>query len=268
VTLRCDQLSFAYRAGRPVLDRLSLNFAPGSLTAVLGPNAAGKSTLLRLLLGTLVPNAGRVTLGGAPVRQMPGAARAGRIAYIPQAPSLAEDMSVRNVVELGRLRRSASESSIQRAMQRAELESLAGASFAELSAGQQQRVSLARVLAQLDAPTPAPNETVILADEPLSAMDPKHAVRCLACLGEEARAGRTVLVVLHDLSLAARMCDRVLLLNAAGACLAHDATGVVMTEANLSAAFQTPMRVHQDPDGGVIAVQPRVPTAPAGVLAS
>jgi len=245
-----------------VLDRLTIEFAPGSLTAVLGPNAAGKSTLLRLLLGTLTASAGTVTLGGVAVRGMSPALRAGRIAYIPQAPSLAEELSVRSVVELGRLRRGESAASVERAMERAELSSLGETPFAELSAGQQQRVSLARVLAQLDATLPPAMETVILADEPLSAMDPRHAVRCLSCLAGEARAGRTVLVVLHDLSLAARMCDRVLLLRADGTCLAHGATGLVITDSNLSEAFQTSMRVHRDGEGGVIAVQPTLPAEP------
>ncbi len=264
MTLRCDQLAFWYRPGHPVLDGLSIELVPGALTCVLGPNAAGKSTLVRLLLGTLTPRRGVVRLGDADPRTLKPGARAGRIAYIPQSPSLAEDFCVRQVVELGRIARGASPASIDRAMERTELASLADAPFAQLSAGQQQRVAMARVLAQLDAATPPPEQTVILADEPFSAMDPRHAVRALATLREEARLGRTVVVVMHDLSLAARLSDQTVLLSGRGELIAHDATSRVMSEALLSEAFQTPMAIHRSERGETEAV---VPVLPAGVAA-
>jgi iron complex transport system ATP-binding protein len=259
VSLRCDQLSFWYRPGHPVLDGLTVQLVPGALTCVLGPNAAGKSTLVRLLLGTLTPRQGTVRLGDADPRTLKPGARAARIAYIPQSPSLAEDFCVRQVVELGRIARGPTPASIDRALERTELTTLADVPFAQLSAGQQQRVAMARVLAQLDSALPPPEETVILADEPFSAMDPRHAVLALATLREEAQRGRTVVVVMHDLSLAARLSDQTVLLSGRGELIAHEATSRVMNESMLSEAFQTPMVIHRR-EGEPVAVAPALPS--------
>jgi iron complex transport system ATP-binding protein len=193
--------------------------------AVIGPNGAGKSTLLRALAGTLVPSAGRVTLDGVDLGRLSGAARAARVAYIAQRPSVAVPMDVRRVVELGRHGRAGGLGAIDRAVTALDLDGVVDRPIAELSAGQQQRVSLARALAQLDrggerGGGDAPDHsgaldlsgTTLLADEPISAMDPAHALRTLELLRGLAARGAGVVVVLHELSLALRFCDHAALL--------------------------------------------------------
>jgi iron complex transport system ATP-binding protein len=217
--LSAVNLHFAYphppSAGE-VVRGVSLTLKPGTVTAVLGPNGAGKSTLLRLLLGTLRPASGRVALGDREVTSIDPWERAAALAYIGQLATLAGPMTVRRVVELGRHAVGSSAAAVERAMGKTGVAKLAGRPFDTLSAGQQQRVSLARVLAQLDNPTPGPLGRTLLADEPVSAMDPRHAMEALAVFRSLATEGVAVAVVLHDLTLALRFADAALLMDEAG----------------------------------------------------
>jgi iron complex transport system ATP-binding protein len=215
VPLEAVNLSFGYVAQRPVLREVSLALEPGAVTAIVGPNGAGKSTMLRLLLGILEPDSGQVFLDGVPVGAIPHRQRARRLAYVPQRPSVAFAFSVREYVELGGFaapgvfRAAAAE-----AIESAELVDRANDPFPTLSAGQQQRAAMARAIVQLNGSAGSP--TALLADEPVSAMDPRHALRAMGLLRGLAARGAAVGVVLHDLGLGLRFCDRAAVLDAGG----------------------------------------------------
>lgn len=217
--LAATDLHFAYHNGPSsrgeVVRGVSVTLRPGTVTAVLGPNGAGKSTLLRLLLGTLRPTAGSVKLGEEDASALDPWRRAGAVAYIGQRSELAGPMTVRRVIELGRHAVGDSDAAVDRAMSRAGVADLADQVFQTLSAGQQQRVSMARAMAQLDGPA-GPLGKTLLADEPVSAMDPRHAVSTLGLLRSLASDGAAVAVVLHDLTLALRFADTALVLNCEG----------------------------------------------------
>jgi iron complex transport system ATP-binding protein len=231
MTLRADAIHFSF-GPRRVLRGVSLEAPPGTLTVLAGPNGAGKSTLLRIILGVLRPHSGRVTLGESDVHALPARERARRIAYHSQRPSVAFPYTVAQVAAMGRFA-SPDVEPTRRALAQVGLADRAGEVFGALSAGQQQRVSLARALAQLDG-LPHP---VLLADEPVSAMDPRHALETLASLHALARAGGIVVVVLHDLALAARFADRALLLRHDGSAAAAGAAGDVLAPERLAPVY-------------------------------
>ena len=198
--------------GRTVVRDIAVDMEAGTLVGVLGPNGAGKSTLVRALLG-LLPSAGQVTIDGAPLAALTRPQIAQRIAYLPQGQALHWPLSVERLVALGRLPHLApfsrmadgDRAAIERAMARAEVAHLAGRIATELSGGERARVLLARALA-VEAPA-------LIADEPLANLDPAHQIHGMEVLRAEAEAGRLVVSVLHDLTLAARFCHRVLVLD-------------------------------------------------------
>jgi len=215
--LRVEQLTFGYRPNLPVLEALDAELTPGRLTALIGPNATGKTTLLRLMLGQLVPDRGRVLLHGRDVRDWPHDRRARRIGYVAQRPSVAFGFTVRQVVAMGRHAQrlhgpAAGDEAVDHALTACDLHDAAARPFNELSGGQQQRVAVARALAQSEIGRPGRGR-VLLLDEPCASADPRHAHQLLSLLREAARADRAVLVVLHDLNLAARWADDVWLMD-------------------------------------------------------
>ncbi len=219
-------VAFGYAPGQPVLRGLDARLGASSLTALIGPNASGKSTLLRLMMGQLTPAEGHVRLGEQDVWSWRAAPRARRLSYVPQRGSCGFAFTVKQVVALGRHALAPAPDLVVWALQRCDLLALADRYVNELSVGQQQRVLLARALAQA-AQTPAtPDVTtqgramdpvhtdrVMLLDEPVSAMDPRHVHQTMGLLHERTRRGLSALVVLHDLNLAARYADAVWLLH-------------------------------------------------------
>jgi iron complex transport system ATP-binding protein len=264
--LSASAISFAYHPTRPVLRSVSAEIAPGCVTALIGPNGAGKSTLLRLLLGVLRPQSGSVSIDGRNVADLPARQRAARIAYVPQRGSLAFAFSVRQVVRLGRYAADAgaSDRAVDAALERMQIETRARDPYGQLSAGQQQRVTLARALAQLDhgavnsnTPSdPQPPRTdstrFLLADEPVSAMDPRHALHAMAVLRELATQGVGVAVVVHDLSLATRFADRAIVLDESGRVAAAGATSVALDPAVLAPVFGVAFRRIADRGGELL----------------
>ena len=202
---------------------------------VVGPNGCGKSTLLRLLLGALRPQSGGVTLGGRDVTSIPPPARAARLAYLAQRPTLGFGYTLEQYVRLG-LHAAGDDGAgvIEGALERVGLVDRAGWRFGALSVGQQQRAALARALAQLSRRAEG---AVLLADEPLSAMDPRRALESLQLLREQARAGVAVALVLHDLSLAATWADEAVLLDAEGRGAASGGAAETLREDRLRAIF-------------------------------
>ncbi len=227
-------LHFEYRPGRPVLAGVSLSPAAGALTAIVGPNGAGKSTLLRLLLGTLKPTRGTVTLDRRPISAMTAGARAGRVAYLGQRPELSSVMTARQAVALGRYGVGQDDAAVAAAMERASVTELADEPFHTLSTGQQQRVMLARVLAQVGLD---PAGKTVLADEPAAAMDPLHTLHTLRSLRELAARGAAVVVVMHDLSAARNAADLALALRKGGTAAAQGAAKDVITSALMREVF-------------------------------
>ncbi len=236
--LIAQDVTFAYHRAHPVLRGVSLEIQPGRVSAVVGPNGSGKSTLVRLLLGRLHPQSGRITLDARPINRLSARARAQRLAFVPQHASLAFRYSVEQVVRFGLIAqgRGASESVVQRALERADIAERAREPFAQLSAGQQQRVTLARAIAQLmTAPEGAPR--VLLADEPTASMDPRHALACMDLLRDLASDGVGVALVIHDLSLALRVADHALLLDDHGRPAASGPADEVLTPGTLKPVF-------------------------------
>ena len=216
MTLAAVNVEVSYEA-RPAVRATTLALLPGELIALVGPNGAGKSTLLRALAG-LVGYRGTVTWQGAALAQLDGRTRARTVAYLPQDPPVHWPLAARELVALGRLphrayganENAADAAAVTAAMRETDTLEFAGRSVSRLSVGERARVLLARALA-VEAP-------VLLADEPIAMLDPYHQLDVLDTLrayaaGREAGSKRLVVVVLHDLGLAARFCDRVLLMD-------------------------------------------------------
>jgi len=210
--LRAENLAVR-RAGRTVLAGIDLELRGGEVLGVLGPNGAGKSTLLGALCGDLPAASGQVWLDQQPLTAWPGQQRAQRLAVLLQSSSLDFAFSVEAVVGMGRLPHATGLSIdaqiVEQALQAADAQHLSGRNYLALSGGERQRVHLARVLAQL---WPGGAGQTLLLDEPTSMLDPLHQHSTLQALRDFAGRGAAVLVIVHDLNLAARYCDRLLLL--------------------------------------------------------
>jgi iron complex transport system ATP-binding protein len=199
--------------GRSVLNDVSLALSSGHLVALVGPNGAGKTTLLRALVG-LVPSDGDVHVGGDALSSLSLRERARRFAYLPQGHIVHWPLPAQDIVALGRYPHGATDparlspadrEAVERAMQATDVMDLRARRVTELSGGERSRVVLARVLA-VEAP-------VILADEPTASLDPRHQLDIIKSLRAAADKGALVLVVTHDLGLAARFADTVLVLS-------------------------------------------------------
>jgi iron complex transport system ATP-binding protein len=198
--------------GAQLLDAVSFQVMPGKLVGLLGPNGAGKTTAVRALLGLQPWSSGQAYLDGQPSNSLTPKQRALRVSYLPQARKLAWPIAVREAVALGRFAYGgpmgrlgpADAAAVDDALARCSLIGFEDRSVTSLSGGELARVHLARALAS-QAPA-------LIADEPTAALDPGYSFDVLATLQAQARGGQAVLVVLHDLALAARFCDEIILL--------------------------------------------------------
>jgi iron complex transport system ATP-binding protein len=196
--------------GRPVLEGVALEVRTGEVLALVGPNGAGKSTLLSVLSGERIPDSGTALLDGTPLAGYSPLELARRRAVLTQDNALSFPFRVREVIEMGRSpwartpQLEDDDRALAAAAERADVVQLLDRRFTELSGGERARVSLARVLAQ---ETP-----IVLLDEPTAALDLRHQEDVLAIARSLADEGRAVVIVLHDLSLAGAVADRVALL--------------------------------------------------------
>ena len=220
------------RSGRVLLDDVQVEARPGQITGVLGPNAAGKTTLLRTMVGLIKPDAGDVLLDGRSIFEIRAMDRARRIGFVPQRFRADVPFLVHEVVAMGARRRGVSScgSEAEKAIESCQLTEQANRPFANLSVGQQQRVVIARALAQIPSPG------VLILDEPLAALDLKYASTILGLLRERASAGDTVIMSLHDLGLASSVCDQAWLLDQGRLIDAGDPS-IVLNEDQLESVY-------------------------------
>lgn len=229
VTLTARTVSHTFGSVRALRD-VSLTAARGRVTAVIGPNASGKTTLMRALCGALRPNRGEVLLDDRALRTYPPEQRAAAIAYVPQRPQVAAAFSVRDVVELGRWRLPRDVGRVDAALASLGLQSLADRPYAALSVGQQQRVVVARALAQVN------EQGFLILDEPAAAMDVRHTIELVALLRQCARGGSGVVMTVHDIALAAAVADDVAILSD-GSLIAAGPVGEVLRPETLKQVF-------------------------------
>jgi iron complex transport system ATP-binding protein len=224
-------------AGRTVLNDLTLSLPSGHLVALVGPNGAGKTTLLRALAG-LLPSTGAIHVGGDALSSLSLRERARRFAYLPQGHIMHWPLPARDIVALGRYPHGATDparltpadtEAVLRAMRAADVMELGERRVTELSGGERSRVALARVFA-VEAP-------VILADEPTASLDPRHQIDIVKSLRAAADRGTLVIVVTHDLSLAARFADSVMVLSD-GRLVAHGTPSEALSEQIMADVFR------------------------------
>lgn len=247
--LRIEQLTLGYDA-EPVIHSLDLEIPPGVVTAIVGPNACGKSTLLRSLSRLLAPRTGHVLLDGRAVHSIPAKQLARRLGLLPQSPIAPEGISVGDLVGRGRnphqrafARWNAEDDrAVARALEATDTVELVDRAVDELSGGQRQRVWIAMALAQ--------QTEVLLLDEPTTFLDVSHQIEVLDLLTDLNRAqGTTIVMVLHDLNLAARYADHLIALRD-GRLHACGEPGQVLTPELVQAVFGLPSTVMTDPVSG------------------
>ncbi|UVM57441.1 ABC transporter ATP-binding protein [Pseudomonas sp. B21-012] len=248
VTLRYDQ--------RTISSDLSIAIPDGSFTVIVGPNACGKSTLLRALSRLLAPAHGRVVLDGKNITALAAKEVARRLGLLPQSATAPEGITVADLVARGRfphqsfLRQwsAADEQAVNAAMAATQVSTLADRVLDELSGGQRQRVWIAMVLAQ---ETP-----ILLLDEPTTFLDIAHQIELLELLNDLNRQGRTIVAVLHDLNQACRYATHLIAMRD-GAVLAEGAPGAIFTEALVQEVFGLPAVIIADPVSGTPLVVPK-----------
>jgi len=258
VTLRYDE--------RTISRDLTLAVPDGSFTVIVGPNACGKSTLLRSMARLLRPASGQVVLDGRDIRDYPAKQVARRLGLLPQSATAPSGITVADLVARGRfphqsfLRQfsKADEAAIASAMQATHVDALADRPVDELSGGQRQRVWIALVLAQ---ETP-----ILLLDEPTTFLDIAHQIELLDLLADLNRAGRTVVAVLHDLNHACRYASHLVAMRD-GAILAEGAPSAIVDAALVEAVFGLASVIIPDPVSNTPLIVPRG-RRPAGAQAA
>lgn len=244
--------SLAYQIDQTaLLKEVSFSACEGQLIGLIGPNGAGKSTLLKILAGVLPASKGQVVLEGKPLAQWAGPARAKKLAFLAQQEQPAWSVSAETLVALGRLPYTGSTQValekdaglIAMALQAAGVDHLAKRAVDTLSGGELRRVQCARLFATV--------ADVWLADEPIAALDPLHQLQIMQLLKTKAETG-LVIAALHDLTLAARFCDRLLLINE-GELVADGSPTEVLTEQNLAQVYRIRAEIQTTPMGLQIA---------------
>jgi iron complex transport system ATP-binding protein len=249
-----EAVSASYGA-RPVLSGVTARFPRGAVTGIVGPNGAGKTTLIRAALGLMKTSSGSVKVLDKALPQWSREELARSIAYLPQGSDAHWPLQARQLVALGRLPHRAALASlssvdwiaIDEALVRCDARQFGERRMDQLSAGERARVLFARALA-----TAAP---ILLADEPAAYLDPAHQLRLMELLREEASRGTAVAVTLHDLALASRHCDQIVVLDR-GQVAGQGAPEAALSDAALARVFGISAMHTPDPAGGRAALTP------------
>jgi iron complex transport system ATP-binding protein len=231
--------------GRTVLHDVSFQASSGQIMGVIGPNGAGKTTLVRSILRLTPFISGEIFLGGQDVSNMAAHEINKDVAYLPQGQTVHWPMTAERLVALGRAPMSTpfsrpsdeDRAAVDRAISAAGLEQIRDRPITHLSGGERARVLLARVLAG--------DPKIIMADEPVASLDPYHQLSVMDLLRQSAEHGRAIMVVLHDLSLAARYCDRLILLSE-GAVVANGAPADVLTVERMAEIYRVKATIGAD----------------------
>lgn len=240
MTLRLDAIDFRYTAATPTIQG-ACHVAPGSFTAILGPNGAGKSTLLKLMAGLLRPQHGTVSWRDRALAQWPARERAQQLAYVPQITTCPFPLRVREVVALGRTpyqhglrwEDRADQRAIDAALANMDLTALAARPIQTLSGGEWQRTCIARALAG--------EPQLLLLDEPLAHLDLAHQITLMELLRTRQAAGLSICCALHDINLAARYGDHVILVEH-GQISATGSPRNILDPTRLSAVYGTTLQ--------------------------
>ena len=234
---------------KTILEQVSADFHAGALTILLGPNGTGKSSLLKVLTQEL-PIKGEVFFDDKPVQQWSSRTLAKHLGVLPQSSSLVFNFTARELVELGGITLDCSNDVIKhlaiRNMKLTGTDHLVDRSYPSLSGGEKQRVHFARILTQLEQ---SGDKKILLLDEPTAALDLSHQHQTLTLAKKLAAEGAAVLIVMHDLNLAAQYADRVMILNE-GNIVADGRPWQVITERNIEQVYQCKTRVIAHPDLG------------------
>ena len=222
-------------SGNRILKDISVKFPSGKLIGLIGPNGAGKSTLIRALAGLQMIQSGAIELNDCPLHTLPRLALAKKITYLPQTSECHWPMTVERVVMLGRhphvdshLLDQVNMQAVEQAIKDADIMHLVGRAVNELSGGERARVMLARALAT--------QSDILLADEPIASLDPRHQIDVMSLLQNLTKKGKIVIVVLHELHLAMRYCDQLVLLNG-GKKVSEGTSQEVLTTHNLQNVY-------------------------------
>jgi iron complex transport system ATP-binding protein len=245
-----EDLHFAYTEGLPVLRGVTLGISAGKVTTLLGANACGKTTLLRLLAKDLSPSSGRVLLGGEDIRSIKRRDFARRVAVVHQKNTAPDDLTVRRLTAYGRLpHRSVfragdaeDDAKVERAMERAGVLDLAETPIGTLSGGQRQRVFIAMALAQ--------DTELLFLDEPTTFLDVRYQIEILRLVRElNERHGVTVVMVLHDINQAVMYSDEVIGLSD-GKVLVQGSPGEVVNTESIRLLYGVRLDVREDKESG------------------
>jgi iron complex transport system ATP-binding protein len=251
MTLVAREVSL-HLAGFDLLQHISMVVEPGSNTAIVGPNGAGKSSLLRLLTGDHQATSGQVLLNGKPLGMWPLQQRAQMLAVLPQHTPLNFPFTAREVVSLGRIPHNTGfahdQQVVSEVLEWADARYLDKRYYTQMSGGEKQRVQLARVLAQIWEPSPLGDRFLVL-DEPTSAFDLSHQHLTLSIVRQLADQGVGVLLVLHDLNLAARCADNLVVLTC-GTIAAQGSPQDVLTESLVKEVFGVSCVITRHPEAG------------------
>ncbi|EGH45944.1 MULTISPECIES: Fe(3+) dicitrate ABC transporter ATP-binding protein FecE [Pseudomonas syringae group] len=246
--LKAQQLDIGYGATRIVQD-LSFSPPPAQVTALIGPNGCGKSTLLKAFARILTPQAGSLSLDGTAYRQLSANELARKVAFLPQVLPIPEGVSVRQLVAYGRSPHNSlwgrlsgvDQHSVDQALQRMELDTLAERPLADLSGGQRQRAWLAMILAQ--------DAAIVLLDEPTTYLDISHQVELLDLMRELSAEGKTVITVLHDINQACRYADHLAVMQG-GRMVTCGAPSDVLTAELVCQVFDVQVQIMREPVAG------------------
>lgn len=246
--LKTESLTLAYD-GAPIVSEMDLLVPAGQITALVGPNGCGKSTLLRGLARLLKPRCGAVLLNGKAIHAMPTKSLAQLLGILPQGPVAPEGLTVRELVAQGRYPHQrwfqqwtdADEHATQQALTMTHMIELAGRPVDALSGGQRQRAWIAMTLAQ--------ETRIVLLDEPTTFLDMSHQIEVMHLLRDLNRDGRTIVLVVHDLNLAARYAHHLIAMRS-GQVVVSGAPADVMTPAMLREVFGVEADIVKDPRTG------------------